>query len=86
MAWVRLRPGAPVLSPAALRTFATGTLAAFKIRRYVTAIEEFPIPASGKVRKVALRQMAVDLLRSSRSWPPSTHLHPARTSSPARPG
>ena len=45
-----------------LRTFATGTLAAFKIPRYVTAIEEFPMTASGKVRKVALRQMAVDLL------------------------
>ena len=62
MAWVRLRPGAPVLSPARLRRFATGRLAAFKVPRYVTAIEAFPMTASGKVRKVELRQMAMDLL------------------------
>jgi len=62
MAWVRLRPGAPVLSPTRLRRFATGKLAAFKIPRYVTAIEEFPMTASGKVRKVELRQMAMDLV------------------------
>ena len=49
--------GAPHVRP-------TGRLAAFKIPRYVTAIEEFPMTASGKVRKVALRQMAVDLLGS----------------------
>jgi fatty-acyl-CoA synthase len=61
MAWVRLRPGAPVLSPARLRRFATGRLAAFKVPRYVTAIEAFPMTASGKVRKVELRQMAMDL-------------------------
>ena len=62
MAWVRLRPGAQVLSPTRLRRFATGKLAAFKIPRYVTAVEEFPMTASGKVRKVELRKMAADLL------------------------
>ena len=62
MAWVRLRPGAPVLSRPRLRRFASGKLAAFKIPRYVTAIEEFPMTASGKVRKVELRKMAVDML------------------------
>ena len=63
MAWVRLRPGAPVLSaPAAPQVRDSGKLAAFKIPRYVTAIEEFPMTASGKVRKVELRKMAMDLL------------------------
>ena len=62
MAWVRLRPGARRCRAPRLRRFASGKLAAFKIPRYVTAIEEFPMTASGKVRKVELRQMAMDVL------------------------
>jgi len=51
-----------VLSAPQLRRFASGKLAAFKIPRYVTEIEEFPMTASGKVRKVELRKMATNLL------------------------
>ncbi|HEU5266703.1 MAG TPA: AMP-binding protein [Jatrophihabitans sp.] len=62
MAWIQLQPGAPDLTPAALRAFANGKLAGYKIPRYVQAIDQFPMTASGKVRKVELRQMAVRLL------------------------
>ena len=62
MAWVRAPSGSPGAVRAAARRFASGKLAAFKIPRYVTQIEEFPMTASGKVRKVELRRMAVDML------------------------
>jgi fatty-acyl-CoA synthase len=62
MAWIRLRPGVGDLDSAAIREFATGKLAHFKILRYVQAIEEFPMTASGKVRKVELRERAITLL------------------------
>jgi fatty-acyl-CoA synthase len=62
MAWVRLRPGAGELTPEALREFASGRLAHYKIPRYVHVVEEFPMTVTGKVRKVQMREEAVELL------------------------
>jgi len=62
MAWVRLRPGAPVLTADALREFCTGKLAHYKIPRYVHVVDEFPMTVTGKVRKVEMREQAVRLL------------------------
>jgi fatty-acyl-CoA synthase len=62
MTWIQLQSGAPELTPAALRAFATGKLAHYKIPRHVHTIDQFPMTASGKVRKVELREMAVRLL------------------------
>ncbi len=62
MAWVRLRPGAPDLTAAALRDFCTGTLAHYKIPRYVHVVDEFPMTVTGKVRKVEMRDRSVQLL------------------------
>ncbi|MFL6023255.1 MAG: AMP-binding protein [Marmoricola sp.] len=55
-AWVRLRDGAEPLTPEAVREFATGKLAHYKIPRYVLVVEEFPMTVTGKVRKVEMRE------------------------------
>jgi fatty-acyl-CoA synthase len=62
MAWVRLRDGAPPLSAEALREFCSGRLAHYKIPRYVHVVDEFPMTVTGKVRKVQMREQAVELL------------------------
>jgi fatty-acyl-CoA synthase len=62
MVWVRLRAGAPALTPEALREFSTGQLAHYKIPRYVHIVDEFPMTVTGKVRKVEMRERAVDIL------------------------
>ncbi|NUT97936.1 MAG: AMP-binding protein [Saccharothrix sp.] len=62
MAWVRLRPGAPVLTASALREFCTGKLAHQKIPRYVHVVDDFPMTVTGKIRKVEMRKQAVEIL------------------------
>jgi fatty-acyl-CoA synthase len=62
MAWIRLRPGAPAMTAADVREFADGKLARYKIPRYVRIVEDFPMTASGKVRKVEMREAAVSML------------------------
>ena len=66
MAWVRLRPGAPVLTAEALREFCTGKLAHYKIPRYVKVVDAFPMTVTGKVRKVEMREVSVAELGISR--------------------
>ena len=60
--WVRLRPGALELTAEALRGYATGRLAHYKIPRYVHVVEEFPMTVTGKVRKVEMRERSMQLL------------------------
>ena len=62
MAWIVLRDGASVLTADDVRAFASEKLARQKIPRYVRTIDEFPMTVTGKVRKVELREMAVELL------------------------
>jgi fatty-acyl-CoA synthase len=62
MAWIVLRPGAPALTVDDVRTFATGRLAHYKIPRYVRIVDGFPLTVSGKVRKVEMRRISVELL------------------------
>ena len=59
MAWIRLRPGVPAMTAADIREFANGKLAHYKIPRYVRIVEDFPMTASGKVRKVEMREVSV---------------------------
>jgi fatty-acyl-CoA synthase len=56
MAWVRLREGVAELTVEAVREFATGRLAHYKIPRYVLLVEEFPMTVTGKIRKVQMRE------------------------------
>jgi fatty-acyl-CoA synthase len=62
MAWVRLRPGARPLTAEALRSFCSGKLAHYKIPRYVHVVDEFPMTVTGKVRKVEMRERALEIL------------------------
>lgn len=62
MAWVQLRKGAPQLTAEELRDFAMGSLAKYKIPRYVHVVEEFPTTVTGKVRKIEMRETSVSLL------------------------
>jgi fatty-acyl-CoA synthase len=62
MAWIRLRPGARPVTAADVEAYASGKLARYKIPRYVRIVEDFPMTASGKVRKVDMRKAAIDML------------------------
>jgi len=58
-AWIRMREGAEPLTAEAVREFATGKLAHYKIPRYVQIVGEFPMTVTGKVRKVEMRDKSV---------------------------
>jgi fatty-acyl-CoA synthase len=62
MAWVRLRDGAELLTADTLREFCQGRLAHYKIPRYVHVVDEFPMTVTGKIRKIQMREEAVELL------------------------
>jgi fatty-acyl-CoA synthase len=62
MAWIQLHPGAPELTAADVRAYATGKLAHYKVPRYVRIVDNFPMTASGKVRKVDMRKVAIETL------------------------
>jgi len=62
MAWVRLRDGAPEVTADDLRAFCAGRLAHYKIPRYVHVVDTFPMTVTGKVRKVEMREQAIELL------------------------
>jgi fatty-acyl-CoA synthase len=64
MAWIRPRPGVEPPTAESVREFCRGRLAHYKIPRYVRTVDAFPMTASGKVRKVELRERAAELLRS----------------------
>jgi fatty-acyl-CoA synthase len=57
-----MREGAEPLTVEAVREFATGKLAHYKIPRYVHLVDEFPMTVTGKVRKVEMRERSVELL------------------------
>jgi fatty-acyl-CoA synthase len=61
-AWIRMKPGRSALDSQAIREFATGKLAHYKIPRYVHVVGEFPMTITGKIRKVEMREETVKLL------------------------
>ena len=64
-AWVKLKAGAEPLDADAVREFATGRLAHYKIPRYVLVVDEFPMTVTGKIRKVQMREETADEARAS---------------------
>ncbi len=62
MAWIKTRPGAADLTVDGIREFAAGRLAHYKLPRYVRLVDGFPMTVSGKVRKVEMRQISIELL------------------------
>ncbi len=66
MACVILRPGAR-LTPAELQAFCRDRIATFKIPRYVTFTDAFPMTVTGKIQKYRVREMAVVALGLDRA-------------------
>lgn len=62
MAWVILHDNVDDLTAEDVAAFAHGKLSRHKIPRYVHVVEEFPMTASGKVRKVEMREQAPRIL------------------------
>jgi fatty-acyl-CoA synthase len=62
VAWIKLRPGAPLIDAAGLWEFCHGRIAHHKIPRYVRLVEEFPMTVTGKIRKVEMRQVSTEEL------------------------
>jgi fatty-acyl-CoA synthase len=58
-AWIKMRAGAEPLDSDAVRAFAKGKLAHFKIPRYVMVVDDFPMTVTGKIRKVEMREKSV---------------------------
>jgi fatty-acyl-CoA synthase len=58
-AWIKMRDGAEPLDAGAVRAFCQGKLAHFKIPRYVTIVDDFPMTVTGKIRKVEMREKTV---------------------------
>jgi fatty-acyl-CoA synthase len=63
MAWIRMREGAQHLTAETLRAFCAGKLAHYKIPRYLQVVDEFPMTITGKIRKVEMRDRAIELLQ-----------------------
>ncbi|HWU21631.1 MAG TPA: AMP-binding protein [Nocardioides sp.] len=61
-AWIKMHAGATPLDADAVRAYATGRLAHYKIPRYVMVVEEFPLTVTGKVRKVQMREESAKAL------------------------
>jgi fatty-acyl-CoA synthase len=61
MAWVQLREGAS-LSEDELKDFCRGTIAHYKVPRYVKFVDEFPMTITGKVQKFKMRDAAIEEL------------------------
>ena len=62
MAWVVMRPGRVPITADAVRAYCAGQLAHYKVPRYVHVVDGFPMTVTGKVRKVEMRAMAIELL------------------------
>lgn len=58
-AWIKMRPGAAPLDADALKVFAAGKLAHYKVPRYVMVVDAFPMTVTGKIRKVEMRERSI---------------------------
>jgi fatty-acyl-CoA synthase len=61
MAWVKVREGA-TLTEETIRAHCQGRIAHFKVPRYVTFVEEFPMTVTGKIQKYKMRETAIEQL------------------------
>ena len=67
-AWVRLRDG-EATTAAAIRAFCRARGANFKVPRYVKFVDAFPVTASGKARRTAMREaMVAELAERTRTF------------------
>jgi fatty-acyl-CoA synthase len=59
MAWIKLRPGAPMLTADDVRKYCKGKIAGYKAPRYVKIVDSFPMTVTGKVRKIDMREQSI---------------------------
>jgi fatty-acyl-CoA synthase len=57
-AWIRLKPG-QTATEEAIRTFCQGSLAHFKVPKYVRIVNEFPQTVTGKIQKFKIREAMI---------------------------
>jgi fatty-acyl-CoA synthase len=60
-AWVKLRPGAE-LTADDIKAYCTGSIAHYKVPRYVRFTGEFPMTVTGKVQKFKMRETSISEL------------------------
>jgi fatty-acyl-CoA synthase len=60
-AWIRLREGA-LLDEEAVREFCRGSLAHYKVPRYVRFVQQFPQTVTGKIQKFKIRERMIEEL------------------------
>ena len=65
MAWVRAAARRRAADGERVREFCRGRLAHYKVPRYVHVVDAFPMTVTGKVRKVEMRETAVQILRGA---------------------
>jgi len=58
MAWVQLADGQSV-TDAAIKDFCKGKIAHFKIPRYISFVNDFPMTVTGKIRKAEMREKSI---------------------------
>jgi fatty-acyl-CoA synthase len=58
MACIRLKEGMTATEED-IKEFCRGTIAHYKVPRYVTFVEEFPMTVTGKVQKFVMRDAAI---------------------------
>lgn len=58
MAWVQLAEGSD-LTEDEVKEFCRGTIAHFKVPRYISFVNEFPMTVTGKVRKAEMREKSI---------------------------
>lgn len=61
MAWIKVKEGQTATSDE-MERFCRGKIATFKIPRYWTFVDSFPMTVTGKVQKFVMRQQAIDEL------------------------
>ncbi len=65
MAWVQLREGSDLAAleeeavAEAVKDYCRGTIAHYKVPRYVRVSDDFPMTVTGKIRKVAMRETSI---------------------------
>ena len=59
MAWIKIKKGF-VLTEEELLQFCDNRIAHFKIPKYWKFVDAFPLTVTGKVRKVAMREKAIE--------------------------
>ncbi len=93
MAWVKLRPGTTA-DEDELREFCRGTIAHFKIPRYIRFVDDYPMTVTGKVQKFLMREQSIAELgfdrRRHRLTPPdqgamarTSQMHPGNCTEPS---